>query len=134
MTNTASQSLITELLAFVEAGEHTQFQFLRNLQDYVFTCNVKHTIRVLIKNIQSSADKLFATYCKEIRHGSADFDKLLVYQSLVRIIAFYGDELLIMNDMIDEYETYLMSGNIINALLQEQRPFSELYDFRGNDK
>ena len=125
------KDIMSELLAFTEADEHTKFQLLQTSHEYFFTCKVKHSIKLLIKYLNSITNRCLKDYCATIVTGTSDVTKLLVYKRLCKIIDFYSVELSIVDDMLVEYESYLFSGNWLDFILGTPRPSDKLWDHRG---
>lgn len=128
MTN---QELLLELAEITDAGEHTKFQLLQNWQEYSLARKTRRTIYVLIKSLRTTADRQLKAYCKDVVLGTTDVYKLLAYGYVKKILNFYLEELRITEDIIDEYETYLLVGNWLDFVLGLQRPADKQFDHRG---
>lgn len=129
--NKESKQLISELLTYAETGEHSSFAYIRNWPDYIALKKSRRTLRSVIKILESSHRNTFNNYCKLIPCGSALFIKLLACNAVKDALAFYRQEYQTQTDMIDEYEMYLLHGNLLKSFLYEQRPDHELWDHRG---
>jgi hypothetical protein len=125
------QNIITELANFTEAGEHTKFQLLQNWQEYRFAVKTRTTLKLLTKSLRFAMTKQLKQYCKQVTAGTANFNSLLAYEYLAKILDFYLEELGIVTNMIDEYEVYLSEGNYLESFFGEQRPVNKLWDHRG---
>lgn len=126
-----SYNLVSELLDFVEAGEHTPFDYIRNFQDYLFARQTRKALKALNKSLEYKAEELFNSYCEDVKIGSARFEQLATYKTIIKILNFYIEECDITNNMIKEYEAYLWAGNFISQLFFKQRPDEDLYDHRS---
>jgi hypothetical protein len=124
------QNIVSELASFTEAGEHTKFQLLQNWQEYRFTRKVRYSLVVLTKSLLASANKQLRNYCKAVVDETANVFNLIAYMSTIRILNFYLEELKIVEDMLDEYEIYLLAGNWLDFILGLQRPLDKLRDYR----
>lgn len=87
----------------------------------------------MLGSLKQSADKQFKKYCADVATGSAILVKLLAYCATNRLIAFYKEELQILESMLEEYEAYLVEGSriLFAWLFNEQRPVDKLYDHRS---
>lgn len=132
MKNIEDQKFLADLFKRAEAGEHTEFSWIRSLSEYEFRQRNKSAIKVVINTLEHSTNALFKAYCEDVRKGSADITKLLIRNVLLRTIEFYRRELITVIDMISEYEAYLMDGNLIDSFFGEIRPISELWDRRNS--
>jgi hypothetical protein len=128
----ADNNLLSELAAFADSGEHTKFQLLQNWQEYKHYRKVRYSIKVVLKFLNITAEAQFKSYCENIISGEQDIYKLLAYQYIVRIVNCYLEELRIVQDMLEEYEYYLASGNWLDFILLRQRPIDKLWDHRGD--
>jgi hypothetical protein len=126
------QNIVSELASFTEAGEHTKFQLLQNWQEYRFTRKVRYSLVVLTKSLLTSANKQLHNYCVDVVEGTTKVFNLIAYVSTIRILNFYLEELRIVEDMLDEYETYLLAGNWLDFVLGLQRTPDKLRDYRGD--
>jgi hypothetical protein len=123
---------MSDLLSYVDSGEHTKFKLLQNWREYRYYSNTRKALKVLVKFIERSADLQLKNYCKDVTSGISDVHKLLAYKTIVKILTCYIEELKIVEDMVFEYEAYLMEdGNYLFAFLGEPRPVEKLFDHRG---
>lgn len=129
--NKESKQLISELLTYAETGEHCSFGFIQNWPDYAALKKSRRTLRSVIKILESSHRNTFNNYCRSVPCGSASFIKLLACNAVKNALAFYKQEYQTQTDMIDEYEMYLLHGNLLKSFLYEQRPDYKLWDHRG---
>lgn len=128
----ADNNILSELAAFADSGEHTKFQLLQNWQEYKHYRKVKYSIVVVLKFLSTMQQTQFKRYCEDIISGKQDIYKLLAYKYIAKILDCYKEELKVVQDMLDEYECYLMSGNWLDFVLLRQRPFDKLWDHRGD--
>jgi hypothetical protein len=131
MSKETSSSLLSDLLAFVEADEHTQFELIRNLPDYLSAYKTHKALKTLLSSLQYKMDELFNTYCKSVTKGSGQVSMLLSYTALNKIRNFYGEELVIVSDMINEYKAYVWHGHLLDTLFFIERKSEDLWDHRG---
>lgn len=126
-----NKDLIAELVYNTERGQHRQFQYLRNYREYFRARRLKRALALLVSSIKQSLNRQFKNYCKAVTAGETDVIKLLAYCTTVKVLYFYEEELRIVNDMIIEYECYLVNGNLLDFVLGCQRPEDKLWDHRG---
>ena len=127
-----THELLNSLLEHVESGEHIKFQFIRTWREYLELRANKRVLHSVIKSLLASKSRTFKHYCKDIESGNQQFNKLLACNALSSAATFYSEDLSILIDMLDEYETYLISGNIADIFLLDTRPDSELWDHRSD--
>ena len=127
-----NEDLMSELIYNAKSGNHRQFQFLRSWKEYSRAKQIRRTHKLLVASIGQSATKLFKKYCKQVSEGNADVIKLIAYCTTVDVLRFYEVELKTIEDMIVEYECYLVNGNWLDFILGTQRPVDKLWDHRGN--
>ncbi len=125
------QDILSKLAAFTDAGEHTKFKLVQNYQEYKYYRKVKRSTCVVVKFLERSAKVQFKDYCKSIEKGTSDIYRLLAYKYLTRIYDCYLEELRIYQDMLDEYECYLLSGNWSDFVFGFQRTDDKQWDHRG---
>ena len=125
------QNILSELFSFVDAGEHTKFELLQNWESYRVTRKVRYARKVLIRYLEELADNQLRSYCDSVITGESNVYSLLAYVKILKAIEFYTEELRIAEDILDEYETYLLSGNWIDFILNLQRPVDKQWDHRG---
>jgi hypothetical protein len=132
MKDINDQKLLADLVKRAETGEHTKFEFIRDIRTYRSRRLNYRATKMLVRSLRYSTKRLLKEYCKAIPDGTADPMKLLARNVLLKTLKFYELECKIILDMIDEYETYLLYGfNIISHYLGEIRPISELRDYRS---
>lgn len=130
MQNPEVQQMLLKIIEHAQTAESTEFHFLRNWAEYRFFISKRRSFKLLIKAVQNGADRLFKNYCKGIVTGESNFTKLLAYQQLLPVIAFYQHELQVIADMLDEYDAYLAKGNFLRSFLGDPRAEADLVDFR----
>ena len=125
------QKIISDLAAFADSGKHTKFKLLQTWQEYSHYRKVRNSTKVLIRFLQDIMDVQIKSYCKDVESGNSDVLKFLAYGYLAEILDCYEVELKVVQDMLDEYECYLLAGNWLDFVFNSQRPFEKLYDHRG---
>ena len=130
MNKAESKQFLADLVTYAEAGRKLPFRFICNWQDYRKYRISRRMFSMIIANLNYAADSIFERYCKGLQNGTADFIDLIVQKSLLKSVEFYKCELLMIEDMIYEYEAYLTCGNMLSALLGKERERYEMYDHR----
>ena len=126
----SEQTILSELAAFTDAGQHTKFELLQNRQEYLKQRKVVYSLQLLVDSLYDMASNQLKSYCKDVVNYNSDVYKLLAYQYIVKIHNFYLDELKISQDMVDEYECYLYAGNWLDFIFNTQRSRNKLWDHR----
>lgn len=124
------EQAILDMIEYVLAGNHSDFRLITFWSEYWKMRKRRKDLCKLIKCLKTSMRRLFKTYCKKIIKGTANINDLAAYAMLDKFLLFELKELEIVEDMLDEYETYLSKSSFIVALLGFERPYSEQYDFR----
>ena len=106
--------LLIELVERADAGDHVQFELIQSWEEYILTYRKLRALQTVIKVLKTGSEKLLKLYCKDVKAGQADLNALLISQALADTINFYKEEFKIVHDMLDEYELYLLSGNLLN--------------------
>jgi hypothetical protein len=131
MNNSEDNNIIIDLIKRVDTAEHIAFEYIRSWPEYRTRQLNRRAIRMLIKSLDYSASNMLKEHCRTVYTGSADATKLFARRIIMRAVSFYQQELDIINDMISEYEAYLMEGNFLDQFLfYETRPISECWDRR----
>lgn len=122
MTEQDLTSLVQDIIN--KAAEDEPFPFrpilywkeFRYYQDWILAT------KIVIRTLKTSANNLFKTYCKDVIAGISDVTKILAYDQLLEITAFYENDLNTVQQMVDDYDKYLGNfRNFIYALLGERR-------------
>lgn len=125
------QELLNEILEYAESNDPVTFRLLRTEKEYFRLRAYRRTVKLVIKSLRTGNRKLLIGYYKEVTRGTASVQKLLAYHKINNIIEIYVKDLSTINSMLDEYETYLISGNLADLFLGDTRPDDKLYDHRG---
>ena len=75
----------------------------------------------IIKVLKTASKSLFKEYCKSVTSRISDVTQLIAFTQLGDIIAYYEAELKTLDEMLDEYEEYLWSGNFFYSFLGGER-------------
>ena len=134
MQNTELQNMLLEVIDHAQTAKLSEFRLITNWQEYrMYKGNYK-AFKLLLRGLNKSSDRLFKKYCRGVTAGLSNFNTLLAYQRLVSTTEFYKKELAVIDDMLDEYETYLFSqGNLLWAYLGFHRSEADMRDFRKKD-
>jgi hypothetical protein len=122
--------ILVQLIEHAQAEEYSTFKYIRNWSDYRFTKRNQKALLSTVDALQTSCDRTFNSYCREVRTGTADVTKLIAYTVLRSALKFYEKELSVFNNMVYEYEAYLLEGNYLHAFFGAERTDDELWDFR----
>ena len=112
-----AQEIINELIRQAKDNQHLEFYKLDNLFDYFYYLDQRRALRVTLRVLRNCLNFLFSDYCREVANGTGDFNKLLAYKEFEYIIEYYQQEFNTVNDMLDEYENYMILGGFLPALL-----------------
>lgn len=69
-------------------------------------------------------------YCKGVAEHDADVTALQLYKTIEETLSFYQEDVKTVLDMLDEYEIYLLAGNLLSF---RPRPEDRLWDHRKVD-
>jgi hypothetical protein len=124
-TDEQNDLIATEVVERARTKNYTEVRPIRSMDELIgYYLYIKST-KVVIKVLNKSSNKLFKTYCEEILTGAADVDVLLAYTQLMEIKDFYIEDLARLQQVVNEYKTYLCQGNFIRALLGEERDLGD---------
>lgn len=133
-----TQKFLEEIIDYAEQNKPISFSYIRSRSEYSVIKSSRKATKLIIKALDSSKKQLFKKYCKDIVDGSSDINKLLACSKLKDIIEFYSKELTVLEDMLEEYDAYLSSCNLVMLLdyllFNDRRPYSELWDRRERKK
>ena len=121
MNDTDARHILLEIINQAQEGNSLQFQYIRSWQEFKFRWRQAKSTKVVIKTLQVSADNLFNEYCKDVITGISDVTKLFAYSELQAIIAFYENDLITLQEMLDDYDDYLGKGNFWYSFLGGER-------------
>ena len=122
MNNSDAEQLILDIITKAREGKAQQFQLIVSWSDCVYYRRYKTSTKLIIKTLQDSANNLFKEYCQDVIKGISELTKLLAYIQLLDIKAFYENELIVIQQMLDEYDNYLGDwGNFWYAFLGGRR-------------
>lgn len=129
--DTDIKELLVNLIDQAETSKNVEFRYIRSWKEYREVHKAYKYKKAVTKLLQASAETIFKKYCKEVSKQSGQFNKLLVYRSIALAADFYTKDVEIIYDMLDEYETYLITGNFLDLLTGSQRPFNKFWDHRS---
>jgi hypothetical protein len=126
--------MLADIVKKAEAGEYTKFEYIKSWKEYKQRKMNCAALDMLIDSLEHSTRSLLKRYCKAVEKGCADITTLLVREKLLTTKAFYEQELSMIQDMILEYDAFLLDGNFLGQFLfYEIRPISECWDRRNMD-
>jgi hypothetical protein len=123
MQETEAQQLILDIINQAQSGQSFKFHFITSWREFRYYSKSARATALLIRTLESSAEKLFKSYCKDVSVGTADVTKLFAYTEIKDIIAFYEQDLETLQKMLDDYDDYLGKGNFLYAFWGGERYF-----------
>ena len=127
------QEMILKVIEHAETAKLSEFQLITTWAEYRNYKGKCKAFKLLVNGLRKSSNRLFKKYCRAVTNGISDFTTLLAYQRLIATKEFYEKEVEILTDMIDEYETYLFSGDLFWAYIGFRRREEDMIDFRKKD-
>lgn len=115
-------------------SKHSNFEFLRSAQDRTSAKIVRFSYATVSKMFKKLYESTYKTYLKQVELGDQDVETLMALKQFKHCMEFYDDESKIMDDMLEEYTEYILSGHVIDTLLGKVRPDKDLWDHRGREK
>ena len=130
MQDYGTQQMILEIINYAKSAKLSEFQFIRNWSSYRYYQGKRRSYKLLVKALREGRARLLNTYCNSVDFGEGDFNKLLAYHQMQKVLQFYLHELSVIEDMIFEYEAYLMESHLLYAFFGGYRTDDDLRDFR----
>ena len=122
MTDQEYTLIIQDIINRAQEGRAFPFRAIRYWGEFRYFQRYARSTRIIIHVLRTSANKLFKEYCKGVIAGISDVTKILAYEQMLDIIAFYEEELETIQSMVDDYDEYLNNfWNYIGALFGERR-------------
>ena len=121
---TDAQFFLNSLIDKAAKGEHTKFEYLRNMDSALGAATVLKALRQMSRSMKVACNQFFRKYKK-----TGDYTSLVAYRQLKDTYEFYIVEIKIFRSMCLEFLSYafrhlrfLADGN--------ERPESECVDWR----
>ena len=123
MTDQETTLLIQEILNKALEGVPIPFSLITCWNEFLFYSRWSRSTRIVIRTLKCAAKNLFKEYCQDVITGISDITKLLAYQQLLDVTAFYENDLATVQKMLDEYDDYCGNwGNFWRQVfLREER-------------
>jgi hypothetical protein len=121
MNDTDVQQILLNIIQKAQEGQSLQFRFIMSWREFQHYQGVARSTKIIIRMLEDSNNRLFKEYCQDIIVGISDFNKLLAYNQLEDIIAFYEAELETLTRMLDDYDEYLSQGHFWYSFLGGER-------------
>ena len=123
MTDQDTTLLIYEILNKALEGDALPFKLITCWNEFLYYSRWSRSTKIVIRTLKNAANKLFKEYCKDVIAGISDITKLLAYTQLLDAAAFYENDLVTVQKMLDEYDDYCGNwGNFWQqVLLREER-------------
>jgi hypothetical protein len=115
-TEEAKRDLTEALMKRAEAGEHIEKETLCNIYSYKAAKDMRNAVEKVVLSMRKSANAMFENYLRAIEGkpvkcdqlpGASEFAYFLAYKELNKFEHFYTVEYNLIQEMIDEYESYI---------------------------
>ena len=114
------EQLVLDIIEHAHKKQYTKFHRITSWKEYRFYYSNRLATKLIIKALKSSSKNLFKEYCKDVKDGAQDFSKLLAYSQINEITTFYELDLVLIQNMLNEYDKYLNEGNFWKAVILEE--------------
>ncbi len=134
-TSEEQEQLFKELVTkALENRDPANFEYIKNISEFFAVRKCYKALKKVIKVFNSIADSLYKNYCQLVSVGEQDFNLLFVYTQYKMCVDFYTRELEVAEDMLDEYDTYVGKGHMLDQLVFFKiRECWELWDHRKEE-
>lgn len=133
MATAEFQEMILKVIEHAETAKLSEFRLITTWAEYRKFKDKRKAFKLLVNGLKKSSNRCFKRYCRAVTAGISNVSTLLAYQRLWATMEFYKKEVEILTDMIDEYETYLFSGDLFWAYIGFRRREEDMFDFRKKD-
>ena len=130
MQNTDIQQMLVAIIEHADTKPNVEFKLLTNWSEYKHFQGKRRYLKLLISMLERCSGRMFKKYCKAVACGEASVNTLIAYNQLQWVLCYYEEDLRVINDIIWEYEAYLLEGNYLGAFLGEPRADVDMRDFR----
>lgn len=130
MQNTDIQQMLVAIMEHADTKPNVEFKFLTSWSEYKHFRGKRRYLKLLTSMLERCSERMFKKYCKAVASGDASVNTLIAYNQLQWVLCYYEEDLRIINDIIWEYEAYLLEGNYLSAFLGEPRADVDMRDFR----
>lgn len=124
------QEVLSTLIEDALSGDSLTFEFITSVPEFIQFRYRSWSLKSIIRILSSCSKRMFKSYCKAIESGDEQPTKLLACATIERAVDFYKRDLLTIDQMLGEYEAYLMTGNQLDFILFRQRKEHKLWDHR----
>lgn len=121
MNDLDTKQFVFNIINQAQEGKFIKFQYIGSWKEFIYYLRQKQSTKLIIKALKISAKKLFTDYCRNVIAGISDVNKLLAYTKMLDIIDFYKKDLDTLNQMLDDYDTYLGDGHFLYSLFGGER-------------
>lgn len=132
--NDEAEKGFIELLHRALEAKQSDFSFIRSWGERAQAKMVKFSYIVAARLFKKIYKTAYKNYVKNVLFGIQIVNNLIIVKQLKQCAEYYQKEAEIVQDMINEYDEYLLNGHIIDALLGNYRPDEDLWDHRGRGK
>lgn len=121
MQKTEAQQLLLKIIEYAQQNRAIEFHLITSWNDFKICRRNARATKLIIRALKASADSLFNTYLDTVKAGTQNINRLLAYSKLQSVLAFYEKDLTILQQMLDEYDTYLGQGHFWYSFLGGER-------------
>ena len=125
MTKNKGLQTADQLIRRAKKGEHSEFEYIRSLDEYFAAKTVKNVLKKVVKSFLVSKNNLYNSYTRAVKAGTNDLNVILALSELIQVINFYKAEIEIISEMIYEYIAYVHCGHFIDTILGRYRKEEE---------
>jgi len=130
MTQTQEQYI--KMVELAKQNKHFEFTLITSLTHLKNVKVYKNFLKGFLRGIKKSVSKILKTYKNNILTTEDTADCIMFFSDADICLKFYSEELVIIEDMLDEFRSYLWSGHFLDIyLFNRTREEKDMIDMRG---
>lgn len=126
--------LLNALILRAEEGKHSDFEYIRSLSEYWVVIKMQRALQKVKTSFKDAYNKAINLYSQQVKETKTDMNLLLSIVKFEFVYNFYAEEYNILEDMKDEYRSFLSDSNWLKSILGHYREDFECWDYRKRIK
>lgn len=127
-----TQEQYIEMVELAKQNKHFEFTLITSLEHLKNVKIYRSLLRGFLRGIKKAVRMILKEYKKNILTTDDTADCIMFISDAEICLKFYSEELVIIEDMIEEFRSYLWSGHFIDTyLFNRTRAEKDMIDMRG---
>jgi len=134
LPNDNLDNFANQLIQVALEGKHPPIGLLNNYAEYRVAKALLSGQKKIIKGFRQSKKLMYNKYISDLTSGTDTLQTISDCKVFLECEKFFKEDCKMLEDVMDEFEWYMLTGHLLEMLSGAERPYKDMYDSRKKQK